>query len=361
MATSNLLILRKIRKDFDYKDYVEAQFQVKYSANGELRINCPKCVDLKFKCYINDEKKYFNCFKCDFNSGNYDVFDFVAASEGITRAAAMMKLAREYSETAPSWQHIIEQCKVLEVEEDEVSLPTNIRTLRNMPAGSKPMDDPSDPEQEPFWSYLRNRGFTDAEVAATKAHYVGKKSLKIHDREKRLRGDIGHRILFPVYGGDHKLVSWLGRSTDDRTPKYFNAPDSEASRTLWPFVPCKGQRAVVVEGLIDSLAVRRHGFSAYATLGKKISYDQIALLKSWNITSVVLFWDKKDAKREMLKAIETLKLHFNEVLVPDFATWPADKDSGDTLGWEEGSVLLNDILTNKLINVDSMEFSVWAL
>ena len=48
MATSNLLILRKIRKDFDYKDYVEAQFQVKYSANGELRINCPKCVDLKF-------------------------------------------------------------------------------------------------------------------------------------------------------------------------------------------------------------------------------------------------------------------------------------------------------------------------
>ena len=289
------------------------------------------------------------------------MFDFVAASEGITRAAAMMKLAREYSETAPSWQHIIEQCKVLEVEEDEVSLPTNIRTLRNMPAGSKPMDDPSDPEQEPFWSYLRNRGFTDAEVAATKAHYVGKKSLKIHDREKRLRGDIGHRILFPVYGGDHKLVSWLGRSTDDRTPKYFNAPDSEASRTLWPFVPCKGQRAVVVEGLIDSLAVRRHGFSAYATLGKKISYDQIALLKSWNITSVVLFWDKKDAKREMLKAIETLKLHFNEVLVPDFSTWPADKDSGDTLGWEEGSVLLNDILTNKLINVDSMEFSVWAL
>jgi hypothetical protein len=101
--------------------------------------------------------------------------------------------------------------------------------------------------------------------------------------------------------------------------------------------------------------------SAYATLGKKISYDQIALLKSWNITSVVLFWDKKDAKREMLSAIESLKLHFDEILVPDFTDWPADKDSGDTLNWEAGAVLLNDILTNKLISVDSLEFSVWAL
>lgn len=358
---SNLRILRKIRTEFDYKDYCESNFQVKYSGNGELRINCPKCTDLKFKCYVNDEKKYFNCFKCDFNSGSNDVFDFVAAAEGITRGASMMKLAREYSETAPSWQHIIDQCKEVHVEEDEPMINSSIRTLHNMPAGSKPLDDPNDPVQKRFWDYLLERGFTAEEVTATKAHYVGQESLKIHDRQKRLRGDIGNRVLFPVYGGDHKLVSWLGRSVDGSPPKYFNAPDSEASRTLWPFVPCSGSRAVIVEGLIDALAVRRHGMNAYATLGKKISFDQITLLKSWNITSVVLFWDKKDAKREMLKAIETLKLHFDEILVPDFSDWPADKDSGDTLNWEEGSALLNDMLTNHLINVDSLEFATWNL
>lgn len=358
---SNLRILRKIRTDFDYQDYVEANFSVKYSGNGELRINCPKCGDLKWKCYVNDEKKYFNCFKCDFNSGNADVFDFVALTEDITRGAAMMKLAREYSETAPSWQHIVEQCKVLEIEEDEPNAPVHIRTIRNMPAGSKPMTDPSVESEAHFWEYLLRRGFTQEEVVATKAHYVEKKVLKVYDRERRLRGDIGNRVLFPVYGGDNKLVSWLGRSVAGEIPKYFNAPDSEASRTLWPYVPSSGNRAFVVEGLIDALAVRRHGLSSYATLGKKISYDQIALLKSWKVTSVVLFWDKKDAKREMLKAIETLKVHFDEVLVPDFSNWPSDKDSGDTLGWEEGSLMLKEMLTNGLIDVNSLEFATWQI
>lgn len=359
--SSNIRILRKVRESFDYTDYIEANCQVKYSGNGELRINCPDCGDQKFKFYINDEKKYFNCFKCDFNSGSKDVFDLVAAIEGISRAASMMKLCREYSETAPSWQHIIEQCKVFEVEEEVPNTPTDLRYLRNMPAGTYPMEDPTDATQAPFWAYLRDRGFTDQEVRDTKAHCVPAESLKIHDRNRKMRGDVGHRILFPVYGGDHKLVSWLGRSTDGREPKYFNAPDSEASRTLWPYVPCRGNRAVVVEGLIDALAVRRHGLSSYATLGKKISYDQIALLKSWNVTSVVLFWDKKDAKREMVKAIDTLKTHFDEVLVPDFSGWPTDKDSGDTLSWEEGSLLLKDMLTNHLIDVNSMEFATWQL
>lgn len=357
----NIRILRKVRTDFDYTDYVEENFSVKYSGNGELRINCPSCDDTKFKCYINDEKKYFNCFKCDFNSGNKDVFDFVAATEGITRGASMMKLCRQYSETAPSWQHIVEQCKVLDVDEDEPNTPSDLRTLNTMPYGSMPMTDPLEAEQLRFWQYLRARGFTDGEIRDTKAHCVPKEELKLYDRERRLRGDIGNRILFPVYGGDHKLISWLGRSIDGSLPKYFNAPDSEASRTLWPFVPCRGNRAFVVEGLIDALAVRRHGLSSYATLGKKISYDQIALLKAWNVTSVVLFWDKKDAKRDMLKAVETLKLHFDEVLVPDFSSWPADKDSGDTLNWEEGSLLLKDMLTNHLIDVNSMEFAVWQL
>jgi len=185
--------------------------------------------------------------------------------------------------------------------------------------------------------------------------------LFIKDKNDRLRGDIGRRILFPVYGGDHDLVSWLARAIDDRVPKYFNAPDSEASRTLWPYVPPRGKQGIIVEGLVDSLALRRHGFASYATLGKKISYDQIELLKRWGVTSVVLFWDKKDAKKEMLKAIETLKLHFDEVLVPDFTEWPADKDSGDTLNWEPGVALLKDMLTNKLIDVNSLEFATWQL
>lgn len=362
MALDNLRVLRKIRKEFDYQDYLDSTVPVKYSGNGELRVCCPNCLDRSYKLYVNNDTKRFNCFKCDFNNGNFDVFDFVSQFEGITRAQAMMRLAREYAEIAPSWESIIEACKTgIYVDEDVPNASRKIKTIRAMPQGSMPLTDKDDPEQKPFWDYLLKRGFTEGEITAVKSHYVPAEHLFIKDANNKIRGNIGRRVLFPVYGGDNDLVSWLARATDDRPPKYFNAPDSEASRTLWPYVPCHGDMGIIVEGLIDSLALRRHGFNSYATLGKKISYDQIELLKHWGVTEVVLFWDKKDAKKEMLKAIETLKLHFDDVLVPDLSQWPADKDSGDTLNWEAGALLLKDMLTQKLIDVNSLEFATWQL
>lgn len=360
----NLRILRKVRKEFDYRGYLDEHVAVRSTGGPEIRICCPNCHEQKFKCYINTEKNVFNCFKCDFRTGSYDVFDLVALVEGITRAQAMIRVSREYAEVAPSWEELIETASntVLEVEEFEPTPTSAIETLSNMPHGSYLLNDSSSEQQKPYWNYLLdNRGFTEDEVRAVGAYFVPAESLRIFDKEGKYKGDIGHRILFPVYGGNHSLVSWLARSTDGSEPKYFNAPDSESHRTLWPFVPSKNNRAIIVEGLIDALAVRRFGLDSYATLGKSISYDQIELLKKWNITSVVLFWDKKDAKREMRKAIEELKLHFDEVLVPDLSDWPSTKDSGDTLKWNEGSELLKELLTTKLIDVNSLEFATWYL
>ena len=49
--------------------------------------NCIKAI----RSYdVNNEKKKFNCYKCSFTSGNNDVFDFVAVSEGIPRGKAIL-------------------------------------------------------------------------------------------------------------------------------------------------------------------------------------------------------------------------------------------------------------------------------
>jgi DNA primase len=359
--SNSLRILRKVRTEFDFQSFVELTFPVKYATNGEIRICCPKCGDTKFKCYVNNDKKYFNCFKCDFNSGNYDVFDFVAVGEGITRAQAMLRLAREYADVAKSWEEIVDSAGVLEVEEDEAGEPSTVKTIESLPEGVVQLSLEKPEEQKPFWDYLSSRGLTDKEILDISTHCVPDERVYLYDTNSRLRGNIGHRIVFPVYGKGNKLVSWLARSIDGAEPKYFNAPESEINRTLWPFAPCKGHLAVLVEGVLDALAVRRVGFGAYATFGKKISYDQVSLLKDWGITSIVLFWDKKDSKKEMIRAIESLKLHFKEVLVPDFTIWPKDRDSGDTLSWEPGAALLKDMLTNHLLDVNSLEFSTWQL
>jgi DNA primase len=351
-------LLRKIRKEFDYQSFLEVNFPIKYATNGEMRICCPKCGDSKFKCYVNNDKKYFNCFKCDFNSGNYDVFDFVAVSEGITRAQAMTRLSREHVDVAKSWEEIIDNTRSVEVDEPgEVS---TIRVISSLPGGAVPLSREDESHQH-FFEYLINRGFTEEDISDVGIHCVPYDNVFVYDSNKRLRGNISNRILFPVYGGSNQLVGWIARSIDGAEPKYFNAPDSELAKTLWPFVPSRNNRAIIVEGIIDALAVRKAGFSSYATFGKKITYDQVLLLKIWDINSVVFFWDKKDAKKEILKAVENLKLHFKEVLVPDFSMWPKDKDAGDTLNWEQGSLLLQDMLTNHLIDVNSLEFATWQL
>ena len=352
--------MRKVRKEFDYRDYVEGMFSTKPANNGEMRICCPNCGDSKYKCYVNNEKKHFNCFKCDFNSGKYDAFDFVAISEGIDRGDAILRLTREYAATAPSWEAIIDECKGNPVDVEESHIPA-IKSIPHMPSSSKPLTSPDVEEEKPFWDYLLSRGFEPAEVLAVQTHYIAAEDVPIFDSVGKRRGNIGRRVLFPVYGGDHELVSWLSRAIDDRFPKYLNAPETEMARTVWPYSPTSKKRIVLVEGLIDSLAVRRLGHAAYATFGKKLSTDQIKLLKGWDVQEIVLFYDV-DAKRDMRNISEQLKIHFTKVFVPDFRNWPKDKDAGDTLSksWN-GAELMKDMLENHLIDVNSMEFAAWTL
>src|SRR5690606_11365617 len=92
-------MFRRIRELFDWESYVHGHHQVKTTASSEMRIDCINCIDRKKKLYINPDKGVFYCHKCNFNSKNYDVFDFVSKTEGITRFQAMTKVIREYSET----------------------------------------------------------------------------------------------------------------------------------------------------------------------------------------------------------------------------------------------------------------------
>ena len=94
-------VLRKIRKNFDYRTYCELHFSVKYVPNGEIRVSCPNCDDYRNKLYVNDEKKLFQCFKCGFSNRDHDVFDLVAKTENIPRGEAILKLLHEYAELAP--------------------------------------------------------------------------------------------------------------------------------------------------------------------------------------------------------------------------------------------------------------------
>jgi len=357
---------RYIRKNFDWRPYVEEHYDVKYAGEHELRINCPKCFSGKYKhrykCYVNDEKKVFHCFMCDFTTyqGKYDVFDFVAFTEHIGLYAATRKLLQEYKPVTPE---DFEAALAGELD----AVPEQVKKfkhpyLESMPEVAVKMTGSTmQPKCLSFMVYMAERGVSNSEmIDMMQTHYVPDSSHKIFGHNGKLKGDIGRRILWPIYGGDNKLVSWQARAfeTDDKV-KYFNAPDTDISATLWPYVPPKpGFTVVLCEGILDCVALRRAGYAAYACFSKHISKDQIKLLEEWGAQDVVLFWDL-DAKKATLSAVKKLSIHFN-MFVPNFEQWPEDIDCGDCLKRENGMEHLQAAVNNA-IGVDTLDYVKWEI
>jgi DNA primase len=376
MSESN--ILRKIRKEFDYESYCEQHYRVKTTAReDELRVCCPACADTKFKLYVNNEKKMFNCYRCDFTSGNNDVFDLVALTEGIPRGKAVLRLAHEHAPTTPlTIDEIIKKAMSTQygVTEDESGETSKIKTIDCLPREAFPLTTPLERREQKFWDYLiKNRGMTEQEVLASKIHYVSAQKVPIYKvnglGDNKYVGDIGRRVVFPVYGPGGGLVSWLSRPIRDdyNGPKYVNCPDSEINRTLWPMVNPHTDIAIITEGIIDAISVRRLGspFSAYSSFGKSLGYEQIKILKDMGVTAVILFWDPEE-RAAMTKTVETLKMQFNEVFVPRFDEWPlGEYDAGDMIKPAvneefDGIVALEKALVDP-IDVQSLEYVSWQI
>jgi DNA primase len=354
--------LRYIRKNFEWRPYVEQHYDIKYAGEHELRVNCPNCDDRKHKLYINEEKKVFHCFKCDFTTrkGAFDVFDFVAITEGLTKKQAIAKLITEYKPVTPEDLDAAISGMLDAVPESTRKFKHPYLTA--MPSVAiKLTEDSSD--TEPFWSYLRGRGLTTSEIVnVLQTYVVMDHSHVIVDHKGHRKGDIGRRILWPIYGGDNKLISWQARcfETADAV-KYLNAPDTAIAATLWPYVPPHPSSTIVLcEGLLDAVALRRlpKTYSAYATFSKHISQEQINLLTSWGVKSVILFWDL-DAKREVRSTVKKLQLHF-ELLVPYFADWPTKFDCGACLSDPLGLQYMQRAV-DRAIAVRSLEYLRWEL
>jgi DNA primase len=239
-----------------------------------------------------------------------------------------------------------------------------IRKLSGLPKGAKLLSARTD-ESSKFWDYLVNRGLTEREILGVRAHYIPSASCVVYDTKNRRRGDVGNRLVFPIYGGDNSLVSWQARVVDPNYQghdKYLTAPESELTKTVWPYVKPHGTSAVITEGILDALAVRRlPQVSAYSTFSKKISLEQMLLLKSWGILEITVFWDKRDALKEIVKAIPDLQMHFKKVYVCRMTNWPAEKDPGNMLAEIQGSDTIMEALNDRVDTYDSLEFARWQL
>jgi hypothetical protein len=204
-----------------------------------------------------------------------------------------------------------------------------------------------------IYEYARSRGLSELELR----FYQLRGALK-------LRNHVGPYLVFPVFF-DSVPVSYQGRCIVDRDPKYVS--DDDVADWLWPLLPVnlqhlkKKREAVLVEGVFDAASCWRIGRPGLCTFGKKISNNQISLLRDLGVTQITLAWDANaldDIERAALRLGTTF-----DVRIADLSVLPATGqvvDPGDVLcDLALESWLLERL--EKTISYGTSEFFDWRL
>ena len=119
-----------------------------------------------------------------------------------------------------------------------------------------------------------------------------------------LRERVGHaKIILTGAAGlirdaQGRVIAFGGRVLDNRLPKYINSPESplySKARAVYGVYEsrqaiAKADRAIVVEGYIDAIALWQAGFKeTVASLGTALTVEQLRLLSRYSRNLIACF------------------------------------------------------------------------
>lgn len=119
------------------------------------------------------------------------------------------------------------------------------------------------------------------------------------------------RLMIPIRDAQGRVIGFGGRAFGDEKPKYLNSPDTELfdkGKTLYGLdlakaAIAKSDRAIVVEGYFDVIALHSAGFAnAVAALGTALNSSQVRQLLRYTESKQVLL--NFDADAAGVKAAE---------------------------------------------------------
>lgn len=239
---------------------------------------CPKCgkEENHFQVSINPDNRVCHCFKCGFKSG-------------WTGLVAILKRI-SYKEA----QEIVDLYVFSSTKPKK-----KVYDIVNFPIASCWTDE--------AYEYLLGRGLTE--------QYIRDKGIYFcHFGDK-----YKNRVIFPIA----QRQAFQARSVDNRHPKYLSSPG--IGRFLYGSEELsKSKSVILVEGIFDQIAVRKAGYDAVASFSKKISSDQILLLRSMEVEEISIMFDG-DAYEATIRYFYELNSYFRRVnIIP-----VGDKDPGE--------------------------------
>jgi len=112
-----------------------------------------------------------------------------------------------------------------------------------------------------------------------------------------------HRIIFPIYNQNDKLVGFGGRTITDHNAKYINSPQTQLfnkSSLLYGYNLAKKEifkkkEIIITEGYIDVIMLHQAGFTtSVATLGTALTKEHLPLLRRTG-AKIIMAYDGDNA------------------------------------------------------------------
>ncbi len=300
---------------------------------------------------VSAEHQMYYCFGCG-AGGN--VLTFVMQYENATFGEAMQMLANRAGMELPKEERNEQQKKEDDLREklravNKATATYYYKQLRS-PAGDKGMgylkrrgltDETlkkfglgySPASSAPLYSYLKEQGFTDAQLTETKNIKVG---------ERGPYDIFWNRVIFPIMDTNKRVIGFGGRVMGDGEPKYLNSPDSiifDKSRNLYGLAYAKSSRRpylLLCEGYMDVISLHQAGIDcAVASLGTALTEGHARLIKRY-VNEVIITYDSDGAgQKAALRAIPILRAAGLSVKVLDMKPHKDPDEFITHLGVEE--------------------------
>lgn len=325
---------------FDIGAFIEEYENVKSGGDDELRVHvCPKCGNENYKLYVNITKRIWICHVCEWGRGQHDIVVLLATLSERT----LNSVRKEIMQDAPpavsgDLEGLLYECQPTPEaapENPEIPLPgsDNFNSYTGMSV----------------LEYAYRRGLLRSDILDNKLRVAGKL--------EHLRGPW---LVFPVFH-EGKAVAYQGRNIHNRKPKHTSG--GNIGQWLWPSDNLCNQtsKLALVEGPFDALGLRRLGYAAVCTFGKKLSSRQEQKIREWDPAELMFVWDA-DACNEIQNVVSRVSYAFTRTLVVDLSNPESFRktDPGDALQDSRAAAWIQARVEDAM-DITSPEYLEWQL
>ncbi len=232
-----------------------------YTKQRNTFLICPFHPDTAPSLSVSLEGGQFKCFGCQ-EKGNF--YKLIAALDGISEKEARRVLKEDET-----------------IEQALASIERDLNSLQD----EKLRYYDKDAFHRKFVSFKRTEGEKYLWQRQIKSSVMRRFDIRWGGTDCRWK----HRVIFPIYTDDGKLIAWTGRVVDKSKPKTRKSKSARSTlyglyeliqnKPLWMLSRYKAPVLFIVEGEIDCMFLQQFGLHTVAAMGTAgLSDQQLALV-----------------------------------------------------------------------------------